>query len=632
MYKPGLSQKKLLAAILLLATLLTSFMGFTESLAAGGREPKPEPPDSDVIVLRSAYSKTYILPDNTYETVVSAEPVHYQAADGYFKDIENTIVDETKTLKNTSYKHRNAANAYTARFGDMSGDLPVLMEYGGNSVGFRPVGARDAAAQKGRATNALKSVVPDENAVTYYDVYPGVDMVYESAISGLKEYIVLKEPGTPNDFEFELELNGLRIQNEAGIIKLEDETGTELLELSGLMAFDANGEATDKVGCEVMESEGTYRLCVTLDEEYLAAKERAYPVVIDPSVMITGSNSTFDTFVSSAKPNTNYYMNNYLRLGYDSTYGKQWMLIKFNLPTNIRDTNVTSAKLRVKKYSGTNTSLKAYRITSDWTPKTATWNKKPTMQSTTTMMTPVSDGGAWYYYSATAQVKRWLNGSDKNYGLGIKTTSETGSTVVYYSSDAPSPNKPELIINHTTNVYNGCRPYFPCPKGDHYNCFGYAVNYKKFIGAKEMGLQPFEVDGKNIDQLLQVIKEHSEAYMRKKGIKYRQMSSCDSYINQNEYLVVMRAAFYDREGPNGIPKKDGLVRCTDFTYLDSEIDECPTYHWWYRTTDGTWAEKKGGNAANLIPGIVNPKDGKWFGADATKSKLVYYAITYSKAM
>ena len=625
MYKPGLSQKKMLAAILLLATLLTSFMGFTESLAAGGQEAKPEPPDSDVIVLRSAYSKTYLLPDNTYETVVSAEPVHYQDTDGYFKDIENTIVDETKTLKNTSYKHRNAANAYTVRFGDMSGDLPVLMEYGGNFVGFRPVGARDAAAQKGRATNALKSVVPDENAVTYYDVYPGVDMVYESAISGLKEYIVLKEPGTPNEFEFELELNGLRIQNEAGIIKLEDETGAELLELSGLMAFDANGEATDKVGCEVMESEGTYRLCVTLDEDYLADKGRAYPVVIDPSVMITGSNSTFDTFVSSAKPNTNYYMNNYLRAGYDSTYGIQRTLIKFNLPSSIPANNVTSAKLRVKKYSGNNIAISALRVTMGWTPKTTTWNKMPTY-STAVLGYMNIDGSntSWYRIMVTDQVKNWLKGTQANHGFLLKRSSETTNATVFYSSDAPSPNKPELIINHTGVTFYGAREYLSLPYTETYNCMGYAINYKEFIDFRAMGLSPRGLCI-SFERYKALMVEKSEEYMRKHGVKFRRINAYNSSINSNEFVAVMRVAFWDRD------EKDGFINCTGFDDRLLE-DENPTFHWMYRTSSGLWAEKHAEHASQTLPGIIDPAKARWFNSEYTMGPLVYYAITYAKSV
>lgn len=619
MYNFKFLRNVLLAALVALTTLFTSAMGTAVSLAKSEQEFAQEESRADILVLRSAYSKTYILPDNTYQTVVSAEPVHYQDTDGYFKDIENTIVDETKTLKSTSYKHKNAANAYTARFGDMSGTLPVLMEYGGNSVGFRPVGARDAVAQKGRATNALKSVVPDENAMTYYDVYPGVDMVYESAISGLKEYIVLKRPGTPNEFEFDMELNGLRIQEKAGTIKLEDETGAELLEITGLMAFDANGEATDKVGCEVLENEGKYRIRVTLDEDYLAAKDRAYPVVIDPSVMITGSNSTFDTFVSSAKPNTNYYMNNYLRLGYDSTYKTQRTYIRFNLPTSISASHVTSAKLRMKMYSGDTIALRAYRVTGSWTPKTMTWNNKPGYAAESVGVMD-ADGTPWYKIVITDQVKKWLNKTHANNGLLLKRNNESGSATVFYSSDAPSPNKPELIINHTGTTFYGARGYLSLPKTDDYNCMGYAINKKGFIDFPTLELYPGTVSTSE-SQFFSLVKSHSEKYMREHGVKFRQINSYNSSINSNEYVVVMRAAYWDRDG-------NKRVTCSqDLQNPDAKTHEDPTFHWMYRTNTGVWASKNGGNASETLPGITDPQKAHWFDSKYTLGPLIYYAIT-----
>ena len=48
-------------------------------------------------------------------------------------------------------------------------------------------------------------------------------------------------------------------------------------------------------------------------------------------------------------------------------------------------------------------------------------------------------------------VKNWRIGTYPNYGFVLKEPSETTSTqkTKFYSSDAPSPNKPELVINYT---------------------------------------------------------------------------------------------------------------------------------------------------------------------------------------
>lgn len=75
--------------------------------------------------------------------------------------------------------------------------------------------------------------------------------------------------------------------------------------------------------------------------------------------MITGSNNTFDSYVNSQNPNTNYYMNQYIRTGHSPTLGTQRTYIKFNLPDNIAAGAVTSVKLRVKRYGGSTPSNKS---------------------------------------------------------------------------------------------------------------------------------------------------------------------------------------------------------------------------------------------------------------------------------
>lgn len=585
---------------------------------------------TELTELRSETSKTYLLADQTYETVVSAEKIHYQDSNGLYKEIKNSVSEDAKAIKNSNYQYKNTDNAYTARFGDMAEELPVLMEYGGGSIGFKPIGGGPASAQKGRAAEALKNIVPEENAVSYYDVYPGVDIIYETTTDGVKEFIILNDQGASNTYEFELTMNGLHIHEEEGVIQFRDETGESVMEVSGLMAFDANGDATDKVTCQVIENKGGTRLRVTLDEEYLADEGRAYPVVIDPSVMITGSNSTFDTFVSKSKPNTNYYMNNYLRVGYDSTYGIQRTLIKFNLPSTIPANNVTSAKLRIKKYSGNNIAISALRVTMGWTPKTTTWYKMPTY-STAVLGYMNIDGSntSWYRIMVTDQVKNWLKGTQSNYGFLLKRTNETNNATVFYSSDAPSPNKPELVINYTENY--GWRAYED-NKDSGQNCMGYALKQPKSVEYHHVGLTLDDAKDKTANQFMDNFLTRCIAYMQKKGIKFRRLSAYNSPINENEYRVVARVGFTDRwQGKGGKIPPNGTINTTG--YIDGVEDpvngifeENPGFHWWYETKTGVWAEKNGSNNSRLIPNVRNPANGIWSCIGNNLSYLVYFAI------
>lgn len=63
--------------------------------------------------------------------------------------------------------------------------------------------------------------------------------------------------------------------------------------------------------------------------------------------------------------------------------------------------------------------------------------------------TAYSDGGSWWRLdNTTALVKYWLDGTFGNYGFMVRDATESGTTqwTTFYSSDAPSPNKPELHI------------------------------------------------------------------------------------------------------------------------------------------------------------------------------------------
>jgi hypothetical protein len=59
---------------------------------------------------------------------------------------------------------------------------------------------------------------------------------------------------------------------------------------------DANGAASDNVSYEVKTLEnGDVQLTITADSEWINSEERAFPVAIDPQVMVSGSTnlSTF---------------------------------------------------------------------------------------------------------------------------------------------------------------------------------------------------------------------------------------------------------------------------------------------------------------------------------------------------
>lgn len=103
-------------------------------------------------------------------------------------------------------------------------------------------------------------------------------------------------------------------------------------------------------------------------------------------------------------------------------------------------------------YSGAVPSIKAYRVTEDWTSDSLTWNNKPEYTSTDASLTATMSSNNWYRAYVTAIVKSWLKGTYRNDGFLLKDETESGTSqwTTFYSSDAASPNKPELIINYSS--------------------------------------------------------------------------------------------------------------------------------------------------------------------------------------
>lgn len=81
-------------------------------------------------------------------------------------------------------------------------------------------------------------------------------------------------------------------------------------------------------------------------------------------------------------------------------------------------------------------------------------------------------------------------------------------------SDAPSPNKPELIINYTSSgTYYGNRPYVQ-NNSTEVNCMGYALDINLFIDVDKIDLDVSHINRKPIEEIYTAVLSRVEAWMR----------------------------------------------------------------------------------------------------------------------
>ena len=196
--------------------------------------------------------------------------------------------------------------------------------------------------------NYLKELSMDNRAVIYENVLPNIDIAYTINSDLLKEEILLKSKPNNNNFVFYINTKNLFVEEKNNSFVFIDDKGNEVFGFAPMYMEDANGKYSNAVNYTINTLESGYKITITPDYEFLNASDTIYPVIIDPSIMVTGESSTFDTCVDQQYPNSNYYLSENLWTGGAYNTNAMRTYIKFTLPTNIHANTVTSAYLRIK--------------------------------------------------------------------------------------------------------------------------------------------------------------------------------------------------------------------------------------------------------------------------------------------
>ncbi len=446
--------KKVLSFLLLTLVAFGSVFCPNGMLAEAGQQTEPYEV-SEVTEKRTKNSDTYLLSDGSYECVIFSDDKYYEDDRGELAEIDNSIVEKALAVDGEEYSYANAANSIGYYF---SSDSPsVMITDGKERISFKMSPSGETSAVIGGDKD--RPVVSDfslcgDNYIMYSGVHESTDVVYSAHNGYLKEFIVMNSVEAPHSFGFTIDTHGLTVKEEEnGSLSFVDSNGEAVFELGSLFAVDAADAYTDEVSYAVIQLEGDeLSLTVTVPEDYVNSPEREYPILVDPSIMITGENNTQDSFVSSTNASQNYYLSDYLKTGKTSSLGVRRTFIRFTLPPSLSGKTITNSYLSLKKASGSNPSVKAYRVTNTWSSGTVTWNYKPLYSATDHSDTATLTNN-WYRFYVTDIVSEWASGNKTNYGFMVKDANENNTShwTDFYSSDAASPNKPELRIVYSDN-------------------------------------------------------------------------------------------------------------------------------------------------------------------------------------
>ncbi|WP_406172900.1 DNRLRE domain-containing protein [Streptomyces sp. NBC_00996] len=300
---------------------------------------------------RTSNARFWQMSDGRVQAELSAVPTSYRNGTGKkatWKSIDTAVRESAAK----GFEFSNTTNNGRSWFGKDADRLVRFAAPDGRSVTLGLDGA-DGSLKPGSLKPKAKG-----STVTYEDVAQGTDLEYAVGPGRVKENITLTErPTGPLKFTFTLDTDGLvpKARKDGSIALYGELPHTPELVIPAPYMTDAKkadrsvfGKTySTKVSQKLTKDGKSWKLTVTPDAKWLAAKARQYPVVIDPTITIAPSpTDSQDTMVLSDQASTNFNTTWKLSAGKTDT-GISRSLVKFPLSEIPSGTKIDSARLEM---------------------------------------------------------------------------------------------------------------------------------------------------------------------------------------------------------------------------------------------------------------------------------------------
>jgi RHS repeat-associated protein len=256
--------------------------GVTTAATAPETTPVRELPDR-----RTTSSRTFELSNGQFETRLFEVPVNYRDETGDWKPIDEELME----LPGGTIS--NGANSFDVHLPEDLNDAPVRVSLGDEWVSQVPIGVQVSSAE-----------MQQDGTATYSAAGGAADFDFNGLANGLKETIVLAGSEAPPTYRFQVDASAGVVPelNEDGSISFRDQDEKVIAEIPTPFMIDNAGieapAGAVKYSLEE-DSQGSWRLAVEADPEWLHAEGRSFPVSIDPSY--TFPTPTRDCTISNAK-------------------------------------------------------------------------------------------------------------------------------------------------------------------------------------------------------------------------------------------------------------------------------------------------------------------------------------------
>ena len=307
--------------------------------------------------LREANKKVFEMSDGTMQAVFFPEPVHfYDKKKKSFVEVDNSVEDEEDG------KHiRNKKNKFVARFNkETSSDELFVIENEGYAIKISTAEHPKRKTKK-KQPKVHKSESESVDRIAFNDVESSTNFEYTVHSDRVKEDIVIKSKKASYKYGFVIEHIGLSLGVSENANELTFSNGKkEIFSIPAPFMYDANDVLSTDVMYEIEAvEEGKSKLTVIADEAWINDENRAFPVVIDPQIVISGTTntSTFSlvgtTMVSSASH----------LIGNTSVNGAiNRMFMKLNVPSIAGNPRIQKVELTLNQNYGYIPSSEVHRL------------------------------------------------------------------------------------------------------------------------------------------------------------------------------------------------------------------------------------------------------------------------------
>lgn len=412
--------------LLLFALVLFSFAVAPLSASAiAPLEPALAPvagPGVEQVNLRTEYSRTLRRPDGSFVAYVYTTPIHYRDAQGVFQVIDTTLVRDGQHIRPKASGVAIDIQPEVATVGlTTSGTTPLAqVRVNGQQLGFDLL---DLAARTGHLR---------DNALRFTGALAGADINLRALPTGFAWGLTFARPPTQATLRLLLTLD-------SGDLRREPNGSVTLLPCAAEPCFHLNppqfNDANNAEGSASLSDlqplgKGRFLLTYTLDQAWLAAPERAFPVQAEAA---WNAYAPYGVYVQTASPGTSscnvpdhraLYVGYYVHVGSKVVRKKTHSYLYFDVSSIPSGATINASHLKLYQYAFgdgmTGYVADVHRVTSHWIDNctSVTWNNQPTSDPSIVTSIPIDTQVEWKDWNITSLTQQWQNGTP-NEGLMI---------------------------------------------------------------------------------------------------------------------------------------------------------------------------------------------------------------------